>query len=171
MPDLEFWSADRKFGLRVPEKEVEHALKICAESTPHETGGILTGFYTKAHDCAVVTAISRAPSDSQHARMHFIRGVRGLQRWIDYLWRRKHHYYLGEWHFHPDGFPYPSLTDAGQMRNIGKAADYQCPEPILMTIGGNPPEYSAVRAYVFPKGKGHAAVALDVQGGNDDHQC
>jgi integrative and conjugative element protein (TIGR02256 family) len=154
MPELEFWAADRKFGLKIPEKEVSRALTMCTQSKPHETGGILIGFYTTAYDCAVVTAVSRAPSDSQHGRMHFIRGVRGLQRWVDYLWRRRHHYYLGEWHFHPEGSPYPSPTDVGQMRTIAKGTAYQCPEPILVIVGGRPPERWQVRAYVFPKGKG-----------------
>ena len=64
MPDLEFWSPDRQFGLKIPEEKIALLLAMCAQSTPHETGGILIGFYTTARDCAVVTAISRAPSDS-----------------------------------------------------------------------------------------------------------
>jgi len=151
MADFEFWSTDRKYGLRIPEKEIAHILELCAQSKPYETGGILIGCYTTAHDCALVTAVSRAPSDSKRGRTHFVRGVRGLQRWIDYLWRRKHSYYLGEWHFHPGGLSHPSRTDAVQMRSIAEAADYQCPEPILVIIGGCPPERWAMKAYVFPK--------------------
>ena len=118
IPDLEFWSPDRQFGLKIPEEKIALLLAVCAQSTPHETGGILIGFYTTARDCAVVTAISRAPSDSQRGKAYFVRGVRGLQRWINYLWRRKHHYYLGEWHFHPGGLPSSSPTDVTQMKNI-----------------------------------------------------
>lgn len=154
MPDLELWSRDRKFGLILPETHVSLLLALCAQSTPHETGGILAGFYTTAHDCAVVTAVSRAPSDSRHGRTFFLRGVRGLQRWIDYLWRRKHQYYLGEWHFHPGGPPRPSCTDTEQMKQFAASPDYQCPEPILVIIGGTPPETWTVGAYVFPRDQG-----------------
>jgi integrative and conjugative element protein (TIGR02256 family) len=154
MPDLEFWSIDRKFGLILQEMHVSLLLALCAQSKPHETGGILAGFYTTAHDCAVVTAVSRAPSDSRHGKTHFFRGVRGLQRWIDYLWRRKHHYYLGEWHFHPGGPPRPSFTDTEQMKKFAASSDYQCPEPILVIIGGTPPETWTVGTYVFQMDQG-----------------
>jgi hypothetical protein len=40
------------------------------------------------------------------------------------------------------------------MRSIAEAADYQCPEPILVIIGGCPPKRWAMKAYVFPKGSG-----------------
>jgi integrative and conjugative element protein (TIGR02256 family) len=153
MPDLEFWSLDRKFGLILPETNVSLLLELCAQSKPNETGGILVGYYTTAHDCAVVTAVSRAPSDSRHGRTHFFRGVRGLQRWIDYLWSRKHRYYLGEWHFHPGGSPHPSVTDTEQMKMFAASPDYQCPEPILVIIGGTPLEKWTVGAHVFPKGQ------------------
>lgn len=153
MPDFEFWSTDRKFGLKIPEEKMALLIAMCIRAKPHETGGIIIGFYTNAHDCALVTTISRAPSDSHSGRAYFVRGVRGLQRWVDYLWRWKHSYYLGEWHFHPDGPPIPSSTDSRQMKKIANAADYQCPEPILVIISGDPPEEWAVRAYVFPRGK------------------
>jgi integrative and conjugative element protein (TIGR02256 family) len=153
MPDVEFWSTDRKFGLKLPEEKMSLLLEMCAQSAPHETGGVLIGFYTNAHDCAVVTAVSRAPSDSQSGRAYFFRGIRDLQRWIDYVWRRKSQYYLGEWHFHPHGAPLPSSTDTRQMREIAETTHYQCPEPILLIVGGNPPEKWAVRAYVSPRGK------------------
>jgi integrative and conjugative element protein (TIGR02256 family) len=154
MPDLDFWSADRRFGLKIPEEQMALLLARCIQSKPNETGGILVGFYTTAHDCAVVTTVSKPPSDSHSGRAYFVRGIRGLQRWVDYLWRKRRHYYLGEWHFHPHRAPIPSATDSQQMRKIAKAAAYQCPEPILVIVGGNPPEEWAVKAYVFPRCEG-----------------
>jgi integrative and conjugative element protein (TIGR02256 family) len=153
MSDLEFWSEDHRFGLKVAKETMTHILKMCAASKANETGGILVGFYTPAHDCAVVAAASKAPSDSQSGRMRFVRGVRGLQRWIELLWRRRQHYYLDEWHFHPDGLPYPSHTDIEQMRRIAEAVHYRCPEPVLLIVGGNPTAKWEARAYVFPRGK------------------
>jgi integrative and conjugative element protein (TIGR02256 family) len=153
MPNVEFWSVDRTFGLHIPEEKITLLLEKCRQSKPDETGGILIGFYTSAHDCAVVTTISKAPPDSQSGRAYFVRGLRGLQRLVDSLWHRKHYYYLGEWHFHPNGPAIPSSIDSRQMKKIANAAGYQCPEPILVIIGGNPPEEWAVKAYVYPRGK------------------
>ena len=146
--------------LEIPQQGQEHSTGSCPLRLKNRRYLHMTlecrlaGFYTTAHDCAVVTAVSRAPSDSRHGRTHFLRGVRGLQRWIDYLWRRKHHYYLGEWHFHPGGPPRPSFTDTEQMKKFAASPDYQCPEPLLVIIGGTPPETWTVAACVFPRGQG-----------------
>ena len=153
MSELEFWSEDHRFGLQIAKKTMSYILKMCAVSKAYETGGILVGFYTTAHDCAVVTAASKAPSDSQSGRTRFMRGVRGLQRWLEYLWHRRHHYYLGEWHFHPYGLPYPSQTDIEQMSRIADAVHYGCPEPILLIVGGNPTAKWDVKVYVCPRGE------------------
>src|ERR1051325_3106003 len=110
MSELEFWSEDGRFGLKVMPAEVKKILQLCKRSHPHETGGILLGRYSDDHNCALVTAATSAPADSRSGRTWFVRGVRGLQRTIDRLWTRQHEYYLGEWHFHPGGVPDPSQT-------------------------------------------------------------
>ena len=44
-------------------------------------------------------------------------------------------YYLGEWHYHPNSLPTPSLTDLNQMRILATDEKLNCPEPILLIIG------------------------------------
>jgi hypothetical protein len=39
------------------------------------------------------------------------------------------------------------------MKKFAASSDYQCPEPILVIIGGTPPERWSVGVYVFPKGQ------------------
>lgn len=112
-------------------------LVACARASGRETGGILVGHYTDALDCAVVTRASRAPSDSKRGATWFVRGVRGLQRWISRLWHEGR-YYLGEWHSHPGTDPTPSAIDIAQMRAIAGSSLYRCPEPILVIVGGGP---------------------------------
>ena len=94
----------------------------------------------KSRDWAVVTGVSGAPSDSSAGTIWFHRGTAGLQKWLFRLWQGKHHYYLGEWHFHPNGLAYPSHVDIDQMHTIATAESYRCPEPILLLIGGDPQE-------------------------------
>jgi len=153
MRPLEFWSKDSHFGLRIEGEQIAAILRSCRQSAPKETGGILLGHYSKSLDCAVVTHISHAPSDSKSGRTWFVRGVRGLQRMVDRLWQRDHTYYLGEWHFHPYGAPRPSQTDADQMREIASSSQYHCPEPILLIIGGDPSSQWSPGAYVFPRSR------------------
>lgn len=149
MKSLEFWSGDSRFGLKLSEQSVAELLRLCESASPRETGGILLGHYSTAHDCALVTAVTDAPADSKSGRTWFIRGVRGLQRKLDALWRRQRDYYLGEWHFHPGGAPCPSQTDSDQMQEIAEAEQYHCPEPVLLIIGGSPPLEWSARTFVF----------------------
>ncbi len=153
MTNLKFRSKDLGFGLDIPEKNFSEVLEACIKSGNKETGGILVGVYTPLHDWAIVTAVSRAPADSQQGKTWFFRGVTGLQKWLCSLWNTKREYYLGEWHFHPRHVPQPSFTDVGQMIAIANADSYQCPEPILLIVGDDPKGNWSVRAFVFPKGK------------------
>jgi integrative and conjugative element protein (TIGR02256 family) len=150
---FEYWSHDRRFGLRVSSAEVSGLLRICADSGSIEVGGILVGSYTIMRDCAVVTAISGPPSDSRRGPTWFHRGVVGLQQWLDRYWRVLRHFYLGEWHYHPSGSSLPSQSDVSQMERIAASAVYRCPEPLLLIVGGDPDVGWTMGAYVFPRGE------------------
>ncbi|WP_009631118.1 Mov34/MPN/PAD-1 family protein [Synechocystis sp. PCC 7509] len=149
MADLEFWSLDKKFGISIAEKRLSQLLKMCVHSGTNETGGILVGFYTELHTCAVVTAISSPPSDSSSGSNWFNRGTQGLEGWLHRLWHRDKHYYLGEWHFHPYASPKASQIDIEQMNQIASSPLYQCPEPLLLIIGGSSVNEWNAKAYVF----------------------
>ena len=153
MADREFWSRTRSFGLRIPAKEIEAMVRNCKKAKRDETGGVLAGSYSDDHKCACVTSISDAPPDSKASGSWFRRGIQGLQKWIDKLWRSKS-YYLGEWHFHPFAPPTPSGTDITEMKSISTTDSYKCPEPLLVILGGNPAGAWQIRAFVFLKGQG-----------------
>ena len=155
MNEMEFWSTDDRFGLRIEAVEVKKLLKLCERSIPNETGGILLGRYSTSLDCAVVTTVTGAPADSQFGKTWFVRGVKGLQRRADSLWRRNREYYLGEWHFHPLGSPRPSCTDLRQLQEIADSEHYHCPEPVLLIIGGDPQGDCSAVAYVFRRERSH----------------
>lgn len=150
---LEFWSDDRRFGLRICSSDLSTLLTICSDSGSMEVGGILVGSYTVKHDCAVTSGISGAPSDSRSGPTWFHRGVRGLQEWLDRCWHVLRHYYLGEWHYHPHGSPLPSQSDVFQLERIADSAVYRCPEPLLLIVGGDPLVGWTIGTYVFPRGE------------------
>ena len=158
MADQEFWSVDRQFGMKCPEKVLAHILGACKQSGLNETGGILVGFYEEGLDCAQVTAAASAPSDSQKGRTWFHRGTDGLQLWLNDLWHRKRHFYLGEWHFHPFASPVPSRADIEQMQQIADAPFYRCPEPLLLLIGGDPSAEWVMSVFVFPQKRSPLAL-------------
>jgi len=148
--DLLLRSKDRRFGLSLKESILLQGLSECADSETCETGGILVGYYTPAHDCAVVTALSGPPKNSIRKARLFVRGTEGIQGWIYRLWREQRHYYLGEWHFHPRGMSFPSRDDIQQMEKLSRDASLKCPEPILLIIGGDPKGSWKANAFVFP---------------------
>jgi integrative and conjugative element protein (TIGR02256 family) len=152
MRDIEFWSRDRQFGLVIPQRKMSRILRICCETIPVETGGILVGSYTDDLTCALVTDVSKAPLDSTSGKTWFNRGILGLQLWLDRLWHSKR-FYLGEWHFHPYARPNPSHIDIKQMEKISHASKYNCPEPILIIVGGDPNDSWQTSAHVFPKNR------------------
>src|SRR5262249_52669095 len=135
--DKLFRSGDQRFGVRIAGAELDRMIRQCRRAGRKETGGILVGRYTPTHDCAVVTAASDAPRDSRAGGTWFSRGVAGLQRWLNTLWRASS-YYLGEWHFHPFASASPSGDDLAEMKSISAAESHHCPEPLLLIVGGDP---------------------------------
>ena len=147
---LELWSKDDTFGLRMSNLNLEKMLNFCEKSFPNETGGILIGNYTKSLDCAVIETITGPPKDSQRGRTWFKRGIKGLSKILEKYWKRNR-FYIGEWHYHPDGAPFPSNKDKNQLRSICLSKDYDCSAPILIIVGGKLPSDWSIKAYVFPR--------------------
>jgi integrative and conjugative element protein (TIGR02256 family) len=150
--DLELRSVDRAFGLLMASQQVTRIRTRCAKSCPHETGGILVGRYTPALDLAIVTRLPHAPLDSRSGRASFLRGRRGLAELLARLWRHPpvyRTYYLGEWHYHPDQAPAPSPQDDARMQGIAAAPTYQCPETVLLLVGGSEGAGWTLSAYVY----------------------
>ena len=162
MTDLLCWSGDRRFGLQVKDPFVKRMLDECGKAYPEETGGILIGYYTPEHDCAVVTELSGPPDDSVQRMRVFHRGIQGLQVWVNALWRKKRHFYIGEWHFHPGGPPLPSGDDSAQMEELSADRKLRCPEPILLIIGGDPKADWTAAGFVYPIGNGRVPLQRDV---------
>lgn len=151
---VEFWSADRRFGIRLNSSHIRRMTLQCTKSYPDETGGILVGFYNSDLDCAIVTNVFFAAQDSKKGKTWFHRGVYGLQNILNKLWTRHNRYYLGEWHFHPGGVPIPSWTDMNQMLSISSSSRIHCPEPVLLIFSGtNLMDGMSFRVYVFSKEK------------------
>lgn len=125
---------------------------MCSAAGRNETGGVLMGRYNGELNVATVTRVVGPPPDSRRGRSTFVRGTRGLQQLIERLWRVDE-YYLGEWHFHPGGTARPSSVDIRQMKRISESGAYNCPEPILIVVGGMPLAELEVVAHVFPRNR------------------
>ena len=149
-----FRSSDERFALLIGKCRLAELYAYCAASHPLETGGVLIGHYNGRHDTAIVSVVTGPSPDSISRPTSYYRGTRQLQKLLTELWP-KQEYYLGEWHYHPNGSAQPSVADTRQMQDIAKDTACKCPEPVLLVIGAN----HTVTAQVFPRNE--AAVPLN----------
>ncbi len=161
-PLPEYWSKCGTFGVRIESDAATSLLTHCRASKRFETGGILVGRYSHDRRLASITAISGPSPDTRAGAFWLIRGVQGLHSWLVSLWKQNATHYVGEWHFHPFAPPTPSQQDVRQMNYIAATGSYQCAEPILLIIGGDPDESWILRIEVHTRfGHRHVLIRHD----------
>lgn len=160
----EFWSVDRRYGLRFDEATLTRLREECRRAGDHETGGILVGRYSTRRDCAVVTEVVPPPTDSRRGRTWFVRGVTGLRALLAARWNSHRQVYLGEWHFHPGAAPDASGTDRRSITELAAAASTRCRVPVLVILGTLDGDRFAMAAWVAPEGGVITPLHLEVTG-------
>lgn len=147
--NITFYSKEVLLRITVNEKSISSMYQLCNEAYPNETGGILVGRY--ADEVTAEIAVVIGPSmDSRSGRTNFIRGTKGINKLIKEYWKQGL-YYLGEWHFHPNGTSDPSAIDTQTMISIANNSRYNCPEPILIIISGSDNSNYDEKLYLFFK--------------------
>lgn len=152
-------SDDGQFSVHLPHEVLTRLFAHCERAGQTETGGILIGRYDDRHAVALVEELLGPTGDSRAGRTWFVRGVRGLTAALERLWRGGT-YYLGEWHFHPDGASQPSPSDIRTMRQIALDPKTACPEPVLLIAAGGA---SAIEVGAFVIRGDGAIVSLTVR--------
>lgn len=108
--ELVFCNSDINLQIELSSEQLDLLHKLCEESNPYETGGIVIGRYSDNGVTAFIFEITNSPDDSIREMTSFKRGINGLQKRLDKLWK-DNLYYLGEWHYHPNSLPIPSHSD------------------------------------------------------------
>lgn len=144
--NITFYSDEVSIRITVNKESINRMYQLCNESYPNETGGILIGQY--ADDVtAEIVAIIGPSNDSKGWRTKFTRGTKGINKLLKEYWEQGL-YYLGEWHFHPNGISYPSDIDTNTMKSIANNPKYNCPEPILIIVSGTRNSYQQ-KSYLY----------------------
>ena len=149
MVRLVFGSVDGRFNLSLPTDLWDELCLFCQNAGQIETGGILIGNYDYKLNRAMVTQVIGPTADSKGGKSWFLRGIKGLQPILNNLWQSRQEFYLGEWHFHPYALPIPSHQDIKQMRQIARTQAYNCPEPLLLIVGGDPQKELILNTYTM----------------------
>lgn len=144
-----FYSRDYDIVIELKIDILKQIHQKCIESYPKETGGVLFGYY-KEKNLAFITDIWEEKSIVNKNKTRFIRGTNGLKNISDKLWKQNI-YYLGEWHYHPNGTCDASNTDIQTIIGISENNMYKCPEPIMLIVSSiNTKSFSEV-AYLVNK--------------------
>lgn len=136
MIKLVFINSDTNLKIELPIEQLNILHCLCDESNPYKTGGIIIGWYSNDSLTAKISEVTNSPDDSVKKKAFFKRGINGLQKKLDTLWKNSY-YYLGEWNYHPNSLSTPSLSDIEQMISLSHNIKLNCLEPILIVIGGN----------------------------------
>ena len=135
-------------------------VEMAHEHYPNEVGTSLVGCYSDDGFKASVLELAPLSSDSKGSRTSFYRGVAGLRNFFTKL--RKtfsgKRYYVGEWHSHPDGKPIPSGTDNRNQLEIAKDTKTDCPECILIIIGGTDSNFDKIGVSVYSRKHGRVML-------------
>ncbi|MBN3059063.1 Mov34/MPN/PAD-1 family protein [Pectobacterium versatile] len=149
--DVTFSSDGATYTVVLSSSTINQMVSECLKAGVNETGGILIGSYSEDSSTAMIEEATTRPADSLAGRTTFQRGVKGLRSILRARWKTGL-YYVGEWHFHPGGSPEPSRDDLMSMTSIAATPGYQCLEPIMIILGGDPTGSYSLSASVFPRG-------------------
>ena len=124
--------------MQIPRRLYDAIFEASARAKPRETGGVLMGIHTAGRKCHELTELVTSGPNATATRTSFNPDEVFQQGAVNRIFA-KHGgaiEYLGDWHSHPGGAPYPSHTDHMALLTIRDAADARCPEPIMLICGG-----------------------------------
>jgi len=100
-----------------------------------ETGGVLLG-WRNGLDTVVSHVVGPGPG-AQHDRTTFHPDSAWQTARIAELYEHsgRRLEYLGDWHTHPGGRPWPSRRDERTLRHIAAFAEARCPAPLMVILG------------------------------------
>lgn len=160
LPPLRWRSKDGTYTVVFARRSILKMIKMAASHSPNEVGTSLVGSYSNDGFRAEILGLAPLSVDSSSGRTWFIRGVKGLKEFYERLTQqfRGRRHYVGEWHSHPESSPERSPIDRQTHREIAIDQDANCPEVILVVLGGDS-EKSTLEVYVHSKTRGVIRLA------------
>lgn len=152
-----------RYHVSISEKCLREMLALCRKHLPREIGTSVYGTYSADGFHARVLGNSPIATDSVGGRCSLYRGSQGASHFFADLFMRtqgKQHY-VGEWHSHPSGPPHPSGTDNRTLRAIAWDTATNCPECILLILGGDLVRDPTLGVYVYSRQRGRIELSAE----------
>lgn len=159
---LSVWrSEDNRYRVELSHEVIERMRTIAIEHAPNEVGTSLVGSYSDDGRTATINELAPLTPDSRGTRTTFVRGVVGLADYFSKLLNgsRGRRHYVGEWHSHPNGSVSPSPTDDCNQLAIANEVKTDCPEAVLVIVGGEVTAFSEVAVFVYSRNLGKIRLA------------
>lgn len=161
-PLLKWQSNCKQYTILISESCFLKMVELAQAHYPNEVGTSLVGCYSDDGFEASVLDLAPLSSDSKGTLTSFYRGVAGLQKFFVKL--RKifsgKRYYVGEWHSHPNAAPIPSGRDDRNQLAIARDTKTNCPECILVIIGGFLSNFNELGVFVYSRKRGKVILSV-----------
>ena len=136
-----YFLQDEGLSIQIKNALLEKMNSLSTEHFPNEYGGLLIGFYTNNNQNLVITDLL-LPKIFSASPTFFEREIGDMKYDLEkYFISNPSKYYVGEWHSHPDGDPFPSIRNKKAMRHICKSKNVSIQKPILCIIGYTKDEF------------------------------
>lgn len=145
---MELFNRRKDVKLLVDDSLLEKLTKIAKTHYPKECGGFLVGYYS---DCFCTLNITDfiLPKEFNSSSVNFTRSTIGIKETLNHFFESKGHYYVGEWHTHPNGSSQYSLTDLHAMVEIVNCDTVQISNPILLILGIEEDQMKEFSFYIY----------------------
>jgi integrative and conjugative element protein (TIGR02256 family) len=110
---------------------------IQSEPNSTEAGGVLLGRFIKDSKDIVIDKVTIPMVGDKRTRFSFKRSEVMHQRIVDREWNKSKGTcnYLGEWHTHPENYPYPSSVDREDWKRKLKQGNYSSRYLYFIIVG------------------------------------
>lgn len=130
---MKFINSHKNLNLIVSDVIISRIAEKGESFFPNEIGGFLIGYYSSDLKTLQITDIL-LPKKYKNNSYLFERSIDGVVNVFKKIFYKKKHYYVGEWHTHPNGSTMYSTTDLNAMIKIEKDDNVVIENPILLIL-------------------------------------
>ena len=147
---MDFINNHKNVQLRIDDSLLKKLEQLGITSYPNECGGFLVGYYSDNNTTLQITD-SILPKKQKGSSILFERSLDGVKDIFVKLFSSKKHFYIGEWHTHPNGSSLYSQTDLAAMIEIANCDTVNIENPILLILSIKKNQLNDFSIYLYDK--------------------
>lgn len=145
---MKLYNKEKNVNLIINDDILERLVDIGLKNYPNECGGFLVGYYSEDFLTLTITDFV-LPKKFDSSSFSFSRSIDGLKEILYKMFQLNKHFYIGEWHTHPNGNLNYSHTDLNAMIEIANCDTITITNPILLIVGINKKEMKEFSFYIY----------------------